>query len=401
MTGRPIASPIPGLSKKWAVLIAVCILAFNLRGSMIAVAPVLETIQRELGLSGTAAGMLTTLPVLCFGAISPLAPLLARRFGLDATLLLAVTAIATGSIVRMGQPVALLYLGTFTIGAGIALLNVLIPAFVKREAPSRVGMMTSLYTMLLNAGAATGSALTVPVMNATGWSWRPALGIWTIPAVVAIGAMLPWVAHQRRNGTATPGFARRRGLWNSAVAWQLTIAMGTQSMVFFSVAAWLPTMLQDAGMSEARSGAMLSIMTLAGLGGSVITPLLANRTRSQSWLSPVTTALCAIPLVALTVAPTTLTALWSATLGFGLGMIIAFMLMLMILRAPSAERASDLGGMAQGVGYLFASMGPLIVGAINDITGGWEIPFTFVTLLLVPYGINAWLAGRNRMVSEG
>src|SRR5690606_16140024 len=230
MTGRPIASPIPGLSKKWAVLIAVCILAFNLRGSMIAVAPVLETIQRELGLSGTAAGMLTTLPVLCFGAISPLAPLLARRFGLDATLLLAVTAIATGSIVRMGQPVALLYLGTFTIGAGIALLNVLIPAFVKREAPSRVGMMTSLYTMLLNAGAATGSALTVPVMNATGWSWRPALGIWTIPAVVAIGAMLPWVAHQRRNGTATPGFARRRGLWNSAVAWQLTIAMGTQSM---------------------------------------------------------------------------------------------------------------------------------------------------------------------------
>src|SRR5690606_24387972 len=203
-TGRSIASPIPGLSTKCAVLIAVCILAFNLRGSMIAVAPVLETIQRELGLSGTAAGMLTTLPVLCFGAISPLAPLLARRFGLDATLLLAVTAIATGSIVRMGQPVALLYLGTFTIGAGIALLNVLIPAFVKREAPSRVGMMTSLYTMLLNAGAATGSALTVPVMNATGWSWRPALGIWTIPAVVAIGAMLPWVAHQRRNGTATP-----------------------------------------------------------------------------------------------------------------------------------------------------------------------------------------------------
>ncbi|HYH11993.1 MAG TPA: hypothetical protein VD789_06520, partial [Thermomicrobiales bacterium] len=107
-TGRPIASPIPGLSKKWAVLIAVCILAFNLRGSMIAVAPVLETIQRELGLSGTAAGMLTTLPVLCFGAISPLAPLLARRLGLDTTLLLAVSAIATGAVVRMGQPVALL-----------------------------------------------------------------------------------------------------------------------------------------------------------------------------------------------------------------------------------------------------------------------------------------------------
>src|SRR5699024_10390537 len=121
---------------------------------------------------------------------------------------------------------------------------------------------------------------------------------------------------------------KRRGLWNSAIAWQVTIAMGTQSMVFFSVAAWLPTMLQDAGMSEARAGAMLSIMTMAGLAGSFITPILANRTVSQSWLSPVTTLLCAVALTALIVEPLRLTALWALMLGFGLGMIIAFMLML-------------------------------------------------------------------------
>ena len=131
-TGRELTSPIPGVSKKYAVLIAVCILAFNLRGPIMAVPPLLDTIQSELGLSGTVAGMITTLPVLCFGLISPLAPLLARRLGLDATLLLAMTVIATGVIVRLGQPVALLYLGTFTLGAGIALLNVLIPAIVKR-----------------------------------------------------------------------------------------------------------------------------------------------------------------------------------------------------------------------------------------------------------------------------
>jgi CP family cyanate transporter-like MFS transporter len=398
--GRSIASPIPGISKRYAVLIAVCILAFNLRGPIMAVPPLLETIRLDLGLTGIAAGMITTLPVLCFGLVSPLAPLLARRFGLDATLLIAMSAILTGTIVRMGQPVLALYLGTFALGAGIALLNVLIPAFVKREAPNRVGLMTSLYTMLLNAGAGVGSALAVPVMDRTGWDWRQSLGIWAIPAAIGIGVMLPWVLHQRRNGGPAATLRKRRGLWGSATAWHVTIAMGTQSMVFFSVAAWLPTMLQDAGMSETRSGAMLSIMTLSGLAGSVITPLLANRTRSQSWLSPVTAATCAVPLVMLIVDPLRLTALWTLMLGFGLGMIIAFMLMLMILRAPDAQRASDLGGMAQGVGYLFASTGPIIAGAIHDATGGWEVPFIFIVLLLIPYAINAWLAGRPRFVSE-
>ena len=396
----PAASPIPGISKKWAVLITVCVLAFNLRGPMLAVPPLLETIQRDLDLSGIAAGMLTTLPVLCFGLVSPLAPLLARRFGLDATLMVAMTAIATGVVVRMGQPALLLYLGTFGLGAGIALLNVLIPAFIKRETPNRVGVMTSIYTMLLNAGAGMGSALSVPVMERTGWGWRPALGIWVIPAAIGIATMVPWVLHQRRNAGIPATLRKRRGLWNSPVAWQVTAAMGTQSMVFFSVAAWLPTMLQDAGMSEARSGAMLSIMTLSGLGGSFITPILANRTRSQSWLSPVTTFMCAAPLVALTIEPLSLTAMWVAMLGFGLGMIIAFMLTLMILRAPDAQRASDLGGMAQGAGYLFASMGPITAGALHDVTGGWTAPFIFILLLLIPYAINAWLAGRPRMVSE-
>jgi CP family cyanate transporter-like MFS transporter len=399
-TGRPIASPIPGLSKKYAVLIAVCILAFNLRGPIMAVPPLLETIRVDHGLSSIAAGLVTTLPVLCFGLVSPLAPMLARRLGLDATLLIAMTVIATGVIVRMGQPVAALYLGTFALGAGIALLNVLIPAFVKREAPNRVGVMTSLYTMLLNAGAGVGSALAVPVMEATGWGWRQSLGIWAIPAALGVVAMAPWVLHERRSGASGPAVRPRRGLWNSPTAWQVTIAMGTQSMVFFSVAAWLPTMLHDAGMSEAKAGAMLSLMTMTGLAGSVITPLLANRTISQSWLSPVTATLCAVPLAMLIVDPLRLTALWVLMLGFGLGMIIAFRLMLMILRAPDAQRASDLGGMAQGVGYLFASMGPIVVGAIHDLTGGWEIPFTFVLLLLVPYSINAWLAGRPRLVSE-
>jgi CP family cyanate transporter-like MFS transporter len=398
-TSRALASPIPGLSKKYAVLIAVCILAFNLRGPMLAVPPLLETIRLDLGLSSTAAGLVTTLPVLCFGLVSPLAPLLARRLGLDATLLIAMTAILTGVIVRMGQPVGTLYLGTFALGAGIAMLNVLIPAFVKREAPTRVGLMTSLYTMLLNAGAGTGSALAVPVMDATGWGWRGSLGVWAIPAALGIAAMLPWVLHERRYGGAGPAVRKRQGLWGSALAWQVTIAMGTQSMVFFSVAAWLPTMLQDAGMGEARAGAMLSIMAMSGLLGSVITPILANRTRSQSWLGPLTAGLCALPLVMLIVAPLRLTALWVFVLGFGLGMIIALMLTLMILRAPDAQRASDLGGMAQGVGYLFASTGPIIVGAIHDLTGGWEVPFAVIILLLVPYTINAWLAGRPGFVS--
>src|SRR5665811_527295 len=147
------ASPIPGVTAMGALLITVCVLAFNLRAPMMAVAPLLETIRLDLGLSSVSAGFITTLPVICFGVLSPLAPVIARRIGLDLTLLVAIGTLATGVAIRIGQPILMLYLGTLLVGAGIAMMNVLLPAFIKREAPDRMGMMTSLYTMLLNAGA--------------------------------------------------------------------------------------------------------------------------------------------------------------------------------------------------------------------------------------------------------
>jgi CP family cyanate transporter-like MFS transporter len=382
-----------------ALLITVCVLAINLRAPMLSVAPLLETIQRDLGLSSVSAGMITTLPVICFGLLSPVAPLIARRLGLDLMLLVAICALAAGIAVRIGQPVLMLYLGTLLVGAGIAIMNVLLPAFIKREAPERMGMMTSIYTMLLNAGAAVGAGLSVPVMERTGWGWRPTLGIWVLPAMIGIAAVLPWVLHARRNVVARPLIPKRRGVWGNATAWQVTIAMGSQSMVFFGVAAWLPTMLQDEGLSEARAGAMLSLMTLAGLAGSFITPILANRSRSQSWLGPVTTVLSVVPLIGFLLAPTTATIVWAVLLGFGLGMALSLMLMLMLLRSPDVHRASELSGMAQGVGYLLASTGPIIVGALHDATDGWTLPFLFIILLFVPFSVSSFLAGRDRMVA--
>lgn len=396
-TARP--SPIPGVTVMGALLITVCVLAFNLRAPMMAVAPLLETIRQDLGLSSVSAGFITTLPVICFGVLSPLAPAIARRIGLDLTLLVAITTLATGVAIRIGQPIVMLYLGTLLVGAGIAIMNVLLPAFIKREAPNRMGMMTSLYTMLLNAGAALGAALSVPVMERTGWGWRPSLGIWLIPTAIGVAAVVPWALHARRNRTPGTSMPARKGLWGSPLAWHITIAMGTQSMVFFSVASWLPTMLQDNGMSETRAGATLSLMTLAGLGGSFITPILANRTRQQSWLAPITTLACGLPLIGFTVAPMSFTVLWALVLGFGLGMALSLMLIMMILRTPDAHRASELSGMAQGVGYLLASTGPIIVGALHDATGGWTVPFWFIIVLLIPFTFGAIFAGRDRMIS--
>lgn len=393
------SSPIPGVRASTALLITVSVLAINLRAPMLSVAPLLETIQRDLGLSSVSAGMITTLPVICFGVLSPLAPVIARRVGLDMMLLVAIGVLTTGIVVRIGQPPLMLFLGTLLVGTGIAIMNVLLPAFIKREVPDRMGMMTSIYTMLLNAGAAVGAGLSVPVMERTGWGWRPTLGIWAIPALIGVAAVLPWVLRARRNAVGRVIVPERRGLWGSAIAWQITIAMGTQSMVFFGVAAWLPTMLQDEGLSEARSGAMLSLMTLAGLAGSFITPILANRTRSQSWLGPVTTLFSVVPLIGFVLAPTTLTLVWALVLGFGLGMALSLMLMLMLLRSPDVHRASELSGMAQGVGYLVASTGPVIVGALHDATDGWTVPFLFIILLFVPFSVSAYLAGRDRMVA--
>ncbi|TWF81482.1 CP family cyanate transporter-like MFS transporter [Pseudonocardia hierapolitana] len=389
---RP-ARPVPAAA--WWIGVAIVLVAANLRPAVVGVAPMLSQIQAEERLSATAAGILTALPVLCFGLIAPLAPPLARRIGIERALLTALGLLIVGFLVRSSGPLAALYAGTVLLGSAIAIGNVLLPSLIKRDFAHRTGMMTGLYTMAIAGGGALAAGVTMPVAQAAGLGWNGALAIWALFALVAL---LCWLPHVRRAGRpARLSSQRVGGLWRDAIAWQVTIYMGLQSLGYFAVTAWLPAMLVERGYDPVVAGWLLSLSTVAGIAGATMAPVLAMRGRRQRGLAFGITTVAAVGLVGV-VAPLGVEPVAVILLGAAQSAALGLALTLVAVRAPDAMHAAQLSGMSQSVGYVLAAAGPFAVGALRDVTGGWTVPLLLLIALLAVQGTAGMLAGRDKQV---
>ncbi|OZM78651.1 MFS transporter [Pseudonocardia sp. MH-G8] len=366
-----------------------------MRPAVVGVAPVLAQIQASERLSGTTAGILTALPVLCFGLLAPAGPLLARRFGIERALLTALVVLCVGFVVRSSGPLVALFAGTVLVGAAIAVGNVLLPSLIKRDFAGRTGLMTGLYTMAITGGATLAAGITVPVAQAAGLEWHGALLVWVLFAVVAL---LCWVPQVRRVSRPTSeGEPRPGGLWRDALAWQVTAYMGLQSLSYFAVMGWLPAVLVDRGFDPVAAGWMLSLTSAAGVVGATIAPMLATRARAQRGLVVVVTAVAGLGLVGV-FAVTGIEVAAVVLLGTAQSAALGLSLTFVALRAPDAAHAAQLSGMAQSVGYVVAAAGPFAVGALRDATGGWTMPFVLLLVVLAVQGVSGVLAARDRLV---
>ncbi|MFE5341501.1 CynX/NimT family MFS transporter [Isoptericola sp. NPDC056578] len=383
-------------------VLAIVLAALNLRPGVVAVSPLLGEILAEEGLSATAGGVLTTLPVLCFGILAPVAPGLARRVGLERALFGSLVLLCLGFALRLVPGIAPLLVGTLAVGSAIGLGNVLLPALIKRDFADRVGLMTGLYSMALSGGAALAAGLTVPIATATGMDWRATLASWGLLAV--LGAVV-WAPRALRSGGpvgslrppgTTPADAVR-SVWRSPLAWAVTVLMGTQSLSFYAVNAWLPEIFVASGRSIAVGGWMLALTNLLGIVGSFVTPVLAGRLRRQRALGVVIVALILTGLLGLLLAPGA-AVLWVVLLGLGQGGGISLALTLMALRTENAARTSELSGMAQSAGYVLAACGPLGLGVAHDATGSWTAPLVLLVVASLVQGVAAWFAGRDEIV---
>ena len=380
----------------WWVAAAVVLVALNLRPSVVGVGPLLAEIRADEALSATAAGVLTALPVLCFGLLAPVAPRLARRIGIERALLAALVVLIAGCVVRALPSAVALFGGTVLIGAAIASGNVLMPALVKRDFAHRTGAMTAAYSASISVGGALGAAATAPLADGLGLGWRAALGVWAVWALVAT---LCWLPQLRRVARPTGSPAPVAALRCSAVAWQVTAFMGLQSLGFYATTSWLPAVFVDRGWSAATAGVLVATMSLTGIAGGMAAPVLAARSTRQSGLAVGLTAVTAIGLAGVLVPG--LEPVACAVLGVGQGAALGMALTLMTLRAPDSAHAAQLSGMAQCLGYTLAAAGPFAVGALHDLTDGWTVPLVLLLVLLVPQGIAGALAGRNRFVVDG
>jgi CP family cyanate transporter-like MFS transporter len=366
----------------WLTL-AILFVALNLRAAVVAIAPVLDEAREATGMSATAAGLLAAIPLVSFGIFAFPAPRLARRLGMERTIVVAMVLLTVGILLRLAPPVSALFVGTAILGIAIAVCNVLVPAIIKGSFPARAGSMTGLYVVAMSIGGVIAAGATVPLQDATGLGWRAAIALWAVPAAIAAVLWVPYI-RLRRTRTADAGASRRvEGVWRSPLAWQVAGFMGMQGLLYYTCTAWLPTILIDNGMSTEAAGAQLALLNLVGIPVSLVVSTLAARARTQRRYVAVPTALCAVGLVGVMLAPTAAAPLWMTFLGLGQGATIGLAIAFFVLRAPDSAHAAELAGMAQTIGYLLAAIGPLAVGLLHDLAGGWTIPLAVVTALLL------------------
>ncbi|MGK5740016.1 CynX/NimT family MFS transporter [Micromonospora sp. URMC 103] len=391
------------------VLLAVglVLVAVNLRPGVVAVAPLLDTIRADTGMSTAMAGLLTTLPVLCFGLLAPLAPRLGRRFHVNGVLLLTMLLLAAGTALRLLHPTATLLIGTVVAGAAIAVANVLLPGVIKQEFPARVGLMSGVYSMSLFGGAALAAGLTLPVQNALHLEWRPALAMWGLLALLATLVWLPQVRRSAASRATTTrssrgGAATRpvRGLWTHPVAWLVAFYFAAQALVFYSSAAWLPSILTGAGMSSGVAGWMLSFSSLTAIVGALFTPMLAARRVHPGVLVLLSALLTMVAFAGLLVAPAAGAYLWMALMGVGQGAGLSLSVLFIVLRAPDSRHAAQLSSMAQCAGYVLSAIGPFALGALHEMTGGWTLPLAVLIVLGVPTVACGIGSARDRYASR-
>jgi MFS transporter, CP family, cyanate transporter len=375
------------------------LLAANLRPAAAGIGPLLGRIQTGTGLSGFGAGVLTTLPVLCFGAMAPLAPALTRRLGERTAVAVALAVLLLGLLVRLVPGLGFLFLGTALAGTAIAVGNVLLPVLVRGNFPHRVGLMTGMYTTALVGSAALAAGISVPVANAFGGGWRPGLAIWAIPAVVAFVVWAPLLRRSQRTripaGDRTAG---ARALLRDRVAWSVTLFFATQSAGFYATLAWLPSVFHSHGMSTTKSGFLLSLSLVVGLIPALTLPTLAARSHDQRVFVLAVIGCIAAGWLGVIVAPTTAPFLWVVLLGLGQNAAFPLALTLIVLRGGTVTSTAGLSTLVQTVGYLVAATGPLVIGALHDLTGSWTPPLLVLLALLVPQLFLGLAAARNRTV---
>ena len=380
-----------------ATAIGILLIAFNLRPVFSSLSPLLPELMAGLGVTPAAASLVTTGPIICLGLFAPVAPALAARYGAERLLVAILLALTAGTALRGMPSFPVILLGSLLAGAAIAMLNVLMPGLVKRHFPDRVALLTGGYSMVMCVGAALAAGITAPLATALG-SWNAALGFWAIPALLAA---LFWATQAVGASAPAPvrlASARSVVVWREPIAWRVTLFMGSQSALAYSVFGWLAPILRDRGMDPVAAGLILSLSIFSQVISSFLAPSLATRGRDQRPVALLLVALALAGLLGCLFGPLWSVWLWGFVQGLGQGGLFSVTMTIIILRSPDAGIAASLSGMAQGGGYLFASLAPLIVGLIRTWTGG----FDWAGLLFcAAAGVaiwGAWGAGRDRQI---
>jgi CP family cyanate transporter-like MFS transporter len=392
-------TPAPSSGGRWLVGTAIVLLAFNLRLAVASVGVVLDSVRHDLAMTATVAGVLTTLPVLCFAVFGGGSAGAVRRLGLHRTAVIVLVMMATGLVARVLVDDKVVFLACSMVAlAGAAVGNVILPPLVKAHFPDRIPLVSSLYGAALMAGASLASVVTVPLSDALG-GWREGLAAW---AVVAGLALVPWLLMLRHDVHASPVAQDRLPLGRvlrSPLAWAMLLVFGSQSAVAYAQFGWFAQILTDAGVGDSYAGTLLGVISGIGIPLTLALPWLIGRVGDRPYLPWAFGAVTAAGWLGMLISPAGAPWLWAILLGLG-GGAFTWTLTMIARRTRTTAGTAALSVTTQGLGYLVAGLGPFGVGALHDATGSWTVPLIALIALAVPIVVAGTIVARPVMLED-
>ncbi len=382
----------PRLASPALLLFGILLIAMNLRVPFTSVAPLIDSIRTGLDLSSSAAGLLITLPLLAFAAVSPFGSLLAKKFGIERSLLAALLVIIAGILLRSAGSAATLYVGTAIIGGGIAIGNVLLPGLLKRSFPQQITKFTAIYVLTMGVASAVGSVYAIPLAQLSDYGWRFAMAALAVLPLISAFIWLPQLRKHTevKGGISTPSAP----VWHSALAWQVSLFLGFNSLVYYIMTTWLPTMLTDVGYTAAEAGNLHGLMQFAAATPGLLIVPLVGRFKDQRGIAFGVSLLTVLSIIGLMLAPG-FAIFWTCLFGFSAGATLILGLSFVSLRAANTLQAAALSGMAQCIGYMLAAIGPTLIGMIHDAQGNWNATLLICAGAAFMMALLGLFAGRN------
>ena len=385
----------------WLVLCAMILLATNMRAPIVALGSIAPVVQQALNISETQIGWLGAVPMLTFAVGALISPTIGKRFGLENTLIAMIVLLTFGMVLRVMVPTWIGFLsGTIILTLAIGFANTLAAPIIKQRTPKNIPLVTGLFSLTMTISAGIVAGVVLPLSKWVGWQW--AMGGWSIFGVFALTL---WIFLRIRLGSSnqqpvskSEANSAKVSIWRSAFGWQIAIFMGIQSLLFYTVASFLPSILVNKGMSAVSAGQVGSVFQFAAPPAILVVTWLINRGRPIQMLAIAAALLNVIGVIGISYFSTDWVWLWSGLMGAGCSAIFTLSMMLFSMRTYTTNQASELSGMAQFVGYIIAFFGPLGTGWLHEATDSWDLPLLIMLILMIINVAIAWLVSRPVMV---
>ncbi|WP_413475816.1 CynX/NimT family MFS transporter [Staphylococcus equorum] len=393
------------INEHWGVIIAIVFIASTLRAPLTSVGPVVEEIKQVMEIGNSVAGILTTIPLIIFAIVSPLVSKVTSRLTMSRTIFYSTILLIIALLLRIAGDFNLFIIGTLLLGIAIAFGNVVLPSYVKWYFPMQIGLATGIYSGTMNFTAGLGGGLSFPLSEMSPIGFRLSLSFWIIFGVIAL---LLWIPKARTGAKLEQETvdqsklepSKKVNVVKSKLAWMVALTMGFQSMVFYTMVAWVPSILIDRGLEPTTAGYLLMLNQFSQVPMTFIFPIVASKLKDQRILVVIITVLFLIGFSLFFTQSLVLLIIGIVIAGLAMGACFSLCMTFFSIRAHTSEGSISLSGFGQSVGYLIAAIGPFLIGYLYDATGSWNSGIVALLIMSILIFIFGYPAAKNKVVED-